>query len=259
MLDAFRERKLEVIEALGNLGEVARSIGAASLAARVDLDLVKKLESDRFHLVVVGEFNHGKSTFVNALLGNAALPIGVTPTTAVIHHIVWSDEPCAKVVLASGQEQPLPFEDVKSFATVAALRPDIVVMTGDWISYRRRTQLESFDRLIASFPHGQFATIGILGNHDYGTNWRMPAVAEAITTRAEAHGVRMLRNEAAVVEGLTIIGLEDLWGPATPMAGSASRRSCHHRSFRWRIRATPQARSPCVANGDSISVAASAI
>jgi hypothetical protein len=117
MLDAFRERKLEVIEALGNLGEVARSIGAASLAARVDLDLVKKLESDRFHLVVVGEFNHGKSTFVNALLGNAALPIGVTPTTAVIHHIVWSDEPCAKVVLASGQEQPLPFDDVKSFAT----------------------------------------------------------------------------------------------------------------------------------------------
>ncbi len=120
MLDAFRERKLEVIEALGNLGEVARSIGAASLAARVDLDLVKKLESDRFHLVVVGEFNHGKSTFVNALLGNAALPIGVTPTTAVIHHIVWSDEPCAKVVLASGQEQPLPFEDVKSFATGGA-------------------------------------------------------------------------------------------------------------------------------------------
>ncbi|MBP9897449.1 MAG: metallophosphoesterase [Gemmatimonadales bacterium] len=100
-----------------------------------------------------------------------------------------------------------------TFATVAALRPDIVVMTGDWISYRRRTQLESFDRLIASFPHGQLATIGILGNHDYGTNWRMPAVAEAITTRAEAHGVRMLRNEAAVVEGLTIIGLEDLWGP----------------------------------------------
>ena len=101
----------------------------------------------------------------------------------------------------------------RTFATVAALRPDIVVMTGDWISYRRTTQLESFDRLIASFPQGQLATIGILGNHDYGTNWRMPAVAEAITTRAEAHGVRMLRNEAAVVDGLTIIGLEDLWGP----------------------------------------------
>lgn len=101
----------------------------------------------------------------------------------------------------------------KTFATVAALQPDIVVMTGDWISYRRSTQLQAFDRLIPSFPRGRLATFGILGNHDYGTNWRMPAVADAITAGAEAHGVRMLRNEAATVEGLTIIGVEDLWGP----------------------------------------------
>lgn len=120
MLDSFRERKLEVIEALGSLSDVARSVGASTLAERVDADLVKKLEIDRFHLVVVGEFNHGKSTFVNALLGQAALPIGVTPTTAVIHHIVWAESPSAKVVLASGQEQPLPFDDVKSFATGGA-------------------------------------------------------------------------------------------------------------------------------------------
>ncbi|MCC6904115.1 MAG: dynamin family protein [Polyangiaceae bacterium] len=120
MLDSFRERKLEVIEVLVRLSEVARNVGAATLAERVDADLVKKLESDRFHLVVVGEFNHGKSTFVNALLGQAALPIGVTPTTAVIHHIVWGETPSAKVVLASGQEQPLPFEEVKSFATGGA-------------------------------------------------------------------------------------------------------------------------------------------
>jgi ribosome biogenesis GTPase A len=117
MLDSFRERKLEVIEALGGLSDVARSVGAASLADRVDAELVKKLETDRFHLVVVGEFNHGKSTFVNALLGEAVLPVGVTPTTAVIHHLVWGETPAAKVVLASGQEQPLPFDEVKTFAT----------------------------------------------------------------------------------------------------------------------------------------------
>jgi len=117
MLESFLDRKQEVMEALRGLSDVARSIGAASLAERVDVDLVRKLEKDRFHLVVVGEFNHGKSTFVNALLGQAVLPVGVTPTTAVIHHLVWGDAPSAKVVLASGQEQELPFEDVKTFAT----------------------------------------------------------------------------------------------------------------------------------------------
>ena len=37
-------------------------------------------------LVVLGEFNHGKSTFVNALLGAAVLPTGITPTTALDAH-----------------------------------------------------------------------------------------------------------------------------------------------------------------------------
>ena len=42
-----------------------------------------------FLLVVVGEFNSGKSAFINALLGEHYLPEGVTPTTAqiyILHH-----------------------------------------------------------------------------------------------------------------------------------------------------------------------------
>jgi len=38
-----------------------------------------------FLLVVVGEFNAGKTAFLNALLGRKLLPEGVTPTTAQIH------------------------------------------------------------------------------------------------------------------------------------------------------------------------------
>jgi small GTP-binding protein len=38
-----------------------------------------------FLLVVVGEFNSGKSAFINALLGERFLPEGVTPTTTQIH------------------------------------------------------------------------------------------------------------------------------------------------------------------------------
>ena len=38
-----------------------------------------------FLLVIVGEFNSGKSAFINALLGQRFLPEGVTPTTSQIH------------------------------------------------------------------------------------------------------------------------------------------------------------------------------
>src|SRR5688572_22695990 len=38
-----------------------------------------------FLLVVVGEFNAGKSAFINALAGATLLQEGVTPTTAHLH------------------------------------------------------------------------------------------------------------------------------------------------------------------------------
>ncbi len=115
-LAGFRERKLDVTVALQSLSDIARGLGAKTLGERVDKDLVRKLQEDRFHLVVVGEFNHGKSTFVNALLGEAALPVGVTPTTAAIHHIRYAERPEATVVFASGKREPLPFAAVRDFA-----------------------------------------------------------------------------------------------------------------------------------------------
>jgi small GTP-binding protein len=44
-----------------------------------------------FLLVVVGEFNAGKSAFINALVGQPALLEGVTPTTARIHVLKYGD------------------------------------------------------------------------------------------------------------------------------------------------------------------------
>src|SRR5687767_4474832 len=107
MLEAFAERKLEVIGKLRDLCALAERIGARSLAQRVEGEVANKLESGRFHLVVVGEFNHGKTTFVNALLGRAVLPTGVTPTTAVIHHIVHAEQPEAAVIRDSGARDAL--------------------------------------------------------------------------------------------------------------------------------------------------------
>ena len=65
-------------------------------AAADDLALLDRalLQLDElFLLVIVGEFNSGKSAFINALLGQRLLTEGVTPTTAQIHLIKYGDEP----------------------------------------------------------------------------------------------------------------------------------------------------------------------
>jgi small GTP-binding protein len=46
-----------------------------------------------FLIVVVGEFNSGKSAFINALLGGRVLDEGVTPTTAQVHVLQYGAEP----------------------------------------------------------------------------------------------------------------------------------------------------------------------
>ncbi len=46
---------------------------------------------DFFLLVVVGEFNAGKSAFINALLGETALEVGVTPTTTKVNILRYGD------------------------------------------------------------------------------------------------------------------------------------------------------------------------
>jgi small GTP-binding protein len=116
MLEGFHERKVEVVGSLQELGQIAVGLGAKSLKDRLDKELVKKLEEDRFHLVVVGEFNHGKSTFVNALLGETVLPVGVTPTTAAIHQLKYADKPEATVVYQSGKRDVITFEETRRFA-----------------------------------------------------------------------------------------------------------------------------------------------
>jgi small GTP-binding protein len=54
-----------------------------------------------FLLVVVGEFNSGKSAFINALLGQPVLEEGVTPTTTRIHLLKYGDTTERKVAEAS--------------------------------------------------------------------------------------------------------------------------------------------------------------
>jgi small GTP-binding protein len=97
--DAFNQRRDGVLAVLRQLHTQCERVGTGTLAQRVDSEIVKKLAEDQFHLVVVGEFNHGKTTFVNALLGAQVLPVGVTPTTALIHHVRHAEERSARLVM----------------------------------------------------------------------------------------------------------------------------------------------------------------
>jgi small GTP-binding protein len=75
------------------LAEVRLALAALE-APRPALDAVQQaiLQLDElFLLVVVGEFNAGKSALVNALLGRPVLAEGVTPTTSRVTLVKWGE------------------------------------------------------------------------------------------------------------------------------------------------------------------------
>jgi predicted MPP superfamily phosphohydrolase len=115
----------------------------------------------------------------------------------------------------------------RSLDRVRSVDAAIVVVTGDFISVV--PDMESlFARLrsvLSHLPKGRVATLGILGNHDYGIGWRDPNVAARVVAEAERAGMRILRNETASVGRLDVLGIDDLWsGRADPAPALRSRQ-----------------------------------
>ncbi len=82
-------------------------------ATRADLDTlgqsIRQLD-DLFLLVIVGEFNAGKSAFINALLGQRLLKEGVTPTTSQINILRFGEKAEQALVEENHQVILLPVE-----------------------------------------------------------------------------------------------------------------------------------------------------
>lgn len=119
LLEAHRQTKDALVERFRQLADTAEAVGMLTLARDIRQTRIPKLENERFHLVILGEFNHGKSTFVNALLGEDVLPTGITPTTAAINHVIYSPERRARAVPREGEPIALAPGGLSDWVTVA--------------------------------------------------------------------------------------------------------------------------------------------
>ncbi|MEZ5935473.1 MAG: metallophosphoesterase [Alphaproteobacteria bacterium] len=98
------------------------------------------------------------------------------------------------------------------FDRVRALEPDILVLTGDFVSHHRRI-VDQAAGIYRHLPLGKLATVGILGNHDYGDYSRDVGLGYALHDMFDQAGMTVLKNQGVDIEGLRIIGLDDRWGP----------------------------------------------
>jgi predicted MPP superfamily phosphohydrolase len=93
---------------------------------------------------------------------------------------------------------------------VAAAQPDLVFMTGDFVTDPQYVNLLPD---VLSLARGRLGTFGILGNHD---DW---AGRDAVAAAVRSAGVTLLGNEGVRVDtgngaGLAVHGCEEPWTPS---------------------------------------------
>lgn len=92
--ELVQRQRARIVEAIDSLARVAASLEMPERVAALEA-LRERVRSDVFKVVVCGEFNAGKSTVINALLGSKVLPAFAIPTTATINEIKWGERPRA--------------------------------------------------------------------------------------------------------------------------------------------------------------------
>lgn len=86
----FREKKGALVSLIKESSGIINDISLTQYAEGLR-QLGQKVDNDTFKIQIVGTFKNGKSTFINALLGEDILPTKAVPCTAVINEIKYGE------------------------------------------------------------------------------------------------------------------------------------------------------------------------
>ncbi len=104
---------------------------------------------------------------------------------------------------------------LSAFKKVAQLKPDLLCITGDFMTCVGHEMLEKTSNLLSHLQPAKLHTVAILGNHDYGHRWNKPKIADELTDRLRSLGIDVQRNSHTEVAGLQIAGFDDYWAKQT--------------------------------------------
>ena len=103
----YKKTVLTLIDDLKQISEINKNLYLEKNDKTVK-QAIQRLENDTFNIAIVGEFNRGKSSVINALLGKKnVLPVSIMPCTASINKVMYGVKPNARIVYKDGT-----FEDI---------------------------------------------------------------------------------------------------------------------------------------------------
>lgn len=99
-----------------HLATLAEELGAEEVSAE-SRELASRVSEGRFYVACVGQFKRGKSTLINALIGQPILPTGFIPVTAVPTVIRFGGSAKARIRTREGIWKDIKISDLKQYVT----------------------------------------------------------------------------------------------------------------------------------------------
>jgi len=127
-------------------------------------DLVSRIKNNEFRITIVGEFSSGKSTLIDALIGNDILPHSTSETTATLTYIHsiehgHAKENKAEIFFSDGKTKLVDFSNLKEYVTAFSKTLD-VFSTIEYVDIY--VHIENFDNNIVIVD-----TPGLNGTNHY--------------------------------------------------------------------------------------------
>ncbi len=113
---AFKQTVGELVDCLYQLKEYSLELDLDNTAKSIG-DTIEKIKDEHFEVAIVGEFKRGKSTLINALLGEEVLPADVLPATATLNRVTYSDTPYVEVEYKNGSSEKVEIGKLADYVT----------------------------------------------------------------------------------------------------------------------------------------------
>jgi hypothetical protein len=98
------------------LADLAEEFDAEQVAVDAR-SLAERVSEGRFYVACIGQFKRGKSSVLNALVGDSVLPTGVVPVTAVPTIVRYGRRATARVRFEAGEWTDIPVKGVDEYVS----------------------------------------------------------------------------------------------------------------------------------------------
>ena len=110
------EKTAPAVEEAGVLEQIIATHGLVDLRPSLEA-VMERLEFSRFEVAVFGRVNSGKSSLLNSILQTDALPVGVTPVTAIPTRIVFGIRPLVTIWFAETEPITAELSELSQYVT----------------------------------------------------------------------------------------------------------------------------------------------